>query len=748
MRTTFVLIVAALAATGLHAAEAVLELFRDQGAPALRIWGSRKYDWFLEASPDLRTWSVLTDQPPLLANRTNPPVRRLSALPAPGGQFYRARQTEGLYDLSLLRTISLTFTQANWQTLLTQGRTTGSNTPALLDMDNGARIAGVGARYRGNTSFTGGPGGSAPAKKSLNLELDFTDPDARLLGYRTLNLNNAYGDETLLREPLFFSVMRQYAVCPRASLARLYINGAYWGVYSCAQQQNSDLVEEWFPSTDGDRWRAPNIGGGGGGFSSGTSALSWLGTNLASYRAAYELKTDNSTNAWQRLTNAIYVLNRTPTSPADAFRDALERVLAVDRWLWFLALENLFADDDSYWNKGADYMFYYEPESGRLHPIEHDGNEAFVPRDATLSPVQGATAANRPVLQKLLGLPELRQRYLAHLRTALEESFHPARLTPQIDRLSALSLAAIAADPKKGYTMTAYSNDLRTLKTFITNRYNFLTNHAELRPRPPVIEAVHPPQPPPVAGRTSWITATVRAGDDAGVDSVWLYHRSRDYGRFAVVPMLDDGAHGDGAAGDGVYGAAAPAYLADTRVRYYVEARAANAARAASFAPPRAEEATFSYRVGLASAPDTPVVLNEFMAANTRTLADPQGDYDDWIELRNLTDAPVDLSGWYLTDNPNNPRQWAFPPGTIIPPAGYLLVWADEDVDAPFGLHAAFKLSANGEAIYLLDTDANFNVVRDRVVYGPQAADQALGRPAANPDLWTVLPPSPGLPNP
>lgn len=742
----------ALALIGLNwpagAADATLVLSREADGPVVRIWGSRKYDWFLEASPDLRTWAELPGQPPLIAHRTNPPARPLPAPTGPGAQFLRARQTDGLYDLSLLRTISLTFTQANWQTRLTQGRTTGSNTPALFVMDNGARIEGIGARYRGNTSFTGGPGGGAPTKKSLNLELDFSDPDARLLGYRTLNLNNAYGDETLLREPLFFSLMRRYAVCPRASLVRLFINGEYWGVYSCAQQQNSDLIEEWFPSTDGDRWRAPNVGTGGGGFSSGTSALSWLGTNLASYRAAYELKTDNSTNAWERLTNAIYVLNRTPTTPVAAYRDAVENVLAVDRWLWFLALENLFADDDSYWNKGADYMFYFEPESGRLHPVEHDGNEAFVAGDATLSPVQGANNANRPVLQKLLGVPEWRQRYLAHLRTALEESFNPATLTPLIDRLSALSRDAIAADTKKGYTMTAYSNDLRDLKTFVTNRYNFLTNHAELRPRPPVIESVSAPRPPALAGRPSWITATVRAGDEAGVDSVWLYHRARNYGRFAVVQMHDDGAHGDGAAGDGTYGASAPDYPADTRVRYYIEARAANAARAASFFPPRAEEATFSYRVGLASAPDTPVVLNEFMAANTRTLRDPQGDYDDWIELRNLTSAPVDLSGWYLTDNPNNPRKWAFPPGTIIPAEGYLLVWADEDVDASPGLHTAFKLSAGGEAIYLLDTDANFNVVRDRVVFGPQAEDQALGRPAANPDLWMPLPPTPGLANP
>lgn len=64
----------------------------------------------------------------------------------------------------------------------------------------------------------------------------------------------------------------------------------------------------------------------------------------------------------------------------------------------------------------------------------------------------------------------------------------------------------------------------------------------------------------------------MRAGDDAGVRPIWLYHRPRNYGRFAVAPMLDDGSHGDGDAGDGVYGAAAPASLADARVRcYYIE---------------------------------------------------------------------------------------------------------------------------------------------------------------------------------
>jgi hypothetical protein len=665
-------------------------------------------------------------------------------------------QTAGLYDPTLLRTVGLTFTQSNWRTLLTNGRTTGSNTVATFSLDNGATNSAVGVRYRGNTSFTGmggggGGGGAAPTKKSVNIEFDYADPKGDLMGHDTLNLNNAYGDETILREPLYFTVMSQYAFCPKGSLARLYINGENWGVYSLAQQEDGDLVREWCPSNDGDRWRAPNMpagggggGGGPGGPGSGASALSYLGTSVATYQRNYELKTDNSTNAWERLVHAIEVLNNTPTA---TLRDQVEEVLAVDRWLWFLALENIFADDDSYFNKGADYGFYYEPESGRFHPIEHDGNESFMAGDVHLSPVQGANTTARPVLYKLLSIPELRQRYLAHLRTVLQETYNPPVMTALIDRFVASSVAAVAADTKKGYTMTTYTNDLRTLKTFVTNRYNYLVSHAELRPEPPNILAVHAPAYPPKTTDSPWVTAQVAASGANGIDSVWLYHRNKSYGRFTAVPMFDDGAHADGEAGDGRFGAAVTPYRAGNKVRFYVEARSANATKAASFSPPRAEEWTYSYRVILTSAPDTPVVINELMASNTRTLADPQGEYDDWIELHNLTDQTVDLTGRYLSDEPNNPRQWPFPAGTTIPADGYLLVWADENGKAPAGLHASFKLSADGEELFLTDTDANHNAVLDSLTFGPQEADVSYGRGADDAELWTAMTPTPGTPN-
>jgi hypothetical protein len=219
------------------------------------------------------------------------------------------------------------------------------------------------------------------------------------------------------------------------------------------------------------------------------------------------------------------------------------------------------------------------------------------------------------------------------------------------------------------------------------------------------------------------------------------------YGRFAVVQMFDDGAHGDGSANDGVFGAATTNYPAGTKVRFYVEARSANTANAACFAPPRAEQETFSYRVALITAPSTPVVINELMAGNATTLADPQGEYDDWIELHNLTDQVVDLTGHYLSDEPHNPRKWQFPDGTTIPPDGHLLVWADEDGKASPGLPASLKLDKSGEQLFLTDTDANLNAVLDAVTFGPQEADVSYGRLSADPDTFGAMVPTPGGPN-
>ncbi|NQV31551.1 MAG: lamin tail domain-containing protein, partial [Phycisphaeraceae bacterium] len=69
------------------------------------------------------------------------------------------------------------------------------------------------------------------------------------------------------------------------------------------------------------------------------------------------------------------------------------------------------------------------------------------------------------------------------------------------------------------------------------------------------------------------------------------------------------------------------------------------------------------------------VLINEFMASNS-TIADAAGQYDDWIELHNPTDHPVDVGGMSLTDDLSQPDRWQFPLNrsdiTTIAAHGYL----------------------------------------------------------------------------
>lgn len=144
------------------------------------------------------------------------------------------------------------------------------------------------------------------------------------------------------------------------------------------------------------------------------------------------------------------------------------------------------------------------------------------------------------------------------------------------------------------------------------------------------------------------------------------------------------------------------------------------------------------------------VVINELMADNDNTIADPQGDYDDWLELYNRTDSAVLLTGMYLSDKEDNPTKWAFPENTQIPANGYLVVWLDEDHDdeaATEGLHANFKLSKGGEVALFVDTDANGNQVLDSITFGEQETDVAFGRLPDGTGDFQVVRATPGAPN-
>jgi hypothetical protein len=142
------------------------------------------------------------------------------------------------------------------------------------------------------------------------------------------------------------------------------------------------------------------------------------------------------------------------------------------------------------------------------------------------------------------------------------------------------------------------------------------------------------------------------------------------------------------------------------------------------------------------------VTINEWMASNTHTRTNPvTGSYDDWFELYNPNTVAVNLSGWSLANSLTNVTQFVVPQGRILPPLGFLLVWADLKSSATTepDLHVNFRLSRMGETIAIFAPDGT---LVDRVTFGAQTDDISQGRsPDGGPYIFSFTKPTPGGPN-
>lgn len=119
------------------------------------------------------------------------------------------------------------------------------------------------------------------------------------------------------------------------------------------------------------------------------------------------------------------------------------------------------------------------------------------------------------------------------------------------------------------------------------------------------------------------------------------------------------------------------------------------------------------------------LVINEFMADNDNgsPWSDQDGDFDDWIELYNNTNQVVNLENYFLSDTSTFEHKWELP-NIEIPANGYLIIWADKDVDQ-VGLHTQFSLDKDGGEVILSYIDGS---VIDSVEYGEQDDNISMSR--------------------
>lgn len=635
----------------------------------------------------------------------------------------------GVYAEDVVQQIRFEFAQTNYWTLLTNNYASKTDLLATMYI-NGVKYDSVGIRFKGQTSYQGVANSQ---KKSFNVSLDFVKPNQDVNGYSTLNLNNSYQDPSFMREVFYYHQSRRHTAACKANFVHLYINGQDWGLYQSVQQLNKDFLKDWFPTNNGTNWRAdvpPGTSGGmGGGWGDGKAALNYLGTDTAQYQRYYTLKSTEKPYPWNDLVQVCSVLNQTPIANLE---DSLYNYLDIDRTLWHLATEILFCDDDSYVYKGKmDYYVYQDAETGRFFTLDYDGNSAMTANFATSwSPFYNETKVNYPLLNRLLQVPTLRQRYLAHMRTLLNEAFDTVKANATINQYVALIDTLVQSDPKKLTTYAQFQTGVPVLKSFLVNRRNYVLNNTEVNQATPTISSTafyvnNTAWQAPDASQATTIRTNISSTN--GISTVTLYYGIGIYGKFKKTLMYDDGLHNDGAANDGIFAANIPPQNSATWVRYYIEAAANNAAKTIAYAPVGAEHDVYVYQVRTAALNNTGVVINEVMASNTVTIRDNFNQYDDWIELFNNGNTAVDLSGYHLTDNPANFTKWTFPANTTIPARGYLIVWADEDSSQNINgtYHANFKLSKNGETLMLINPQLQ---KVDSLTFGAQQDDRGLSR--------------------
>jgi hypothetical protein len=231
------------------------------------------------------------------------------------------------------------------------------------------------------------------------------------------------------------------------------INGEDWGIYVNVQQFNSDFTREAADSNEA-RWHIP------GSFES-RGGLEYLGPNEAAYRLEYEIRNKDETENWQKLMEVTRVLNQ--TAP-DQLVAALEPIFDIDGALRYLAVDNVLLNSDGYWSRNSDYSIFLD-EDGRLHVTSYDANEAL--RESMgrrgsggggirLSPLEGSRDGSKPMLYRMLMVPELRERYLGYVGDVAETWLDWERLEPIIEDYRDLIRDAVAADEHKLYTTSEF----------------------------------------------------------------------------------------------------------------------------------------------------------------------------------------------------------------------------------------------------------------------------------------------------
>ncbi len=664
--------------------------------------------------------------------------------------FSYSQQDESwkLYDDSQVARVDITIDPAAI-TWLYQNVQSDSEFVASFHFQNAyinETIDSIGFRLRGNTS-------REAAKKSFKVSFNTFVQGREFYGVDKLNLNGEHNDPSIIRSKLCFDHYQSIGMkASRANHVEVYINGQYYGLYISVEHIDDEFLNKNFGVDTGNLWKCLY-----------PADLNYLGSDPNLYknlnnngRPAYELSTNESIGDFSKLVRFITILNNTPSG---SLADSLESVIEVPEVLKYFALNILVGEWDDYWSLMNNYYLYHDPSKDIFTLIPYDYDNTFGIdwfninwTDANPYNYPKVASGYRPLAERLLQNAQYKNLYTHFLEFFRTNVYQLSNWENRIDILKSMITTAALADSFRtldygfdtndffnSYSASDYNNQhvKYGLKQFINLRNNSLPAQLSYQSAKPIVYKIDYEPKNPSGTDSIYVYASVF--DNDGISEVSIHFQETGSSTIQIYQMNYSPVSNTKKVeeADRWIGAILPLGAGKTG-KFFVYAK--DNQNEFQFYP---RKKAIDIRTQQLISDD--IVINEFMADNGNTIADPNGEYDDWIELYNPTSNPITLTGRYLTDKKDNLTKYQFTqPNLVLNPNEYLLIWCDEQ-GTQQGIHTNFKLSASGEFIALVENDGIS--ISDSLSFGPQTTDISFGRLPDGGSNWIFMTPTPGTTN-
>ena len=703
-----------------------------------------------------------------------------------------AHPSDAYFALDRVLDIGIEIDPADWDTLRHQTRTFADVIAEIAEHElsrpfsdiytwfsatvtvDGETRADVGVRKKGFV------GSQSDTKPSLKLRFDKYVDDQSLSGVmERMTLNNSVQDPSMINTCLSYRVFAAAgSPAPRCNFATVSVNGKDLGLYVHVEEIKAPFLARHFDSAGGNLYE-------------GT-----VSDFTPQYRGTIEKKNNEDAADWSDIDAVVSALQ----DESDAGLEALGKIVDLDRFLSFWAIEVLIGHWDGYAGDRNNYWFYREPE-GRFVFIPWGTDDTFHLRDDPnpfddISDPPPSVLALTAIPNRLYNHPEWRTGYAERLTEILESVWDTDELLAAVDEM-----AAIVQEHALPEVIGAAAADTERVRKFILKRRGEIL--ADLTPEPPDWPEPEPSGrgvvPLPSAGsgtlefafETAWgtnwsadplsegtvVRLTLNGSDEPTEGVAMLAGHSSDE-ELALLPQTDDHASitlvavgDDGslrgmilvvdmkhlAAGErlvigedpiagGVWSMPPGASEPDS-FSLFTEGKLELSAGGTTAGAPIV--GTFSGVFGHAatpvpepaeptSEPEEPAAARIGLVINE---VSAKGDPLDWFELHNVSSEPVELGGFVFADDLSDAgKRVAFGAATTIAPGEYLQIALDSDGWPGFALGSDEELGvwrADGSLVDSVDWDD-----------GESPDGHSYARvPDATGDFRTVDNPTPGAAN-